>query len=71
VTRTVKDLVAGSKIGFSDRGAHALKGLDGDWELFDVVTVDGEAGHSVLDPRGPWLGGMPSSRGFSPGIGAS
>jgi outer membrane protein assembly factor BamB len=49
VTRTVKDLVAGSKIEFSDRGAHALKGLDGEWELFDVVSVDGEERDQVLD----------------------
>lgn len=51
VTRTVKDLVTGSKIGFSDRGAHTLKGLDGEWDLFDVVTVDGKAGQPVLDPH--------------------
>ena len=31
---TVKDLVAGSGIGFEDRGAESLKGISGDWRLF-------------------------------------
>jgi hypothetical protein len=34
VTRTVRDLVAGSGIPFEDRGAVALKGVDGPWELY-------------------------------------
>jgi class 3 adenylate cyclase len=33
VSRTVRDLVAGSDLGFEDRGSHALKGI-GDSELF-------------------------------------
>jgi class 3 adenylate cyclase len=32
-SRTVVDLVAGSGIGFSDRGAHNLRGIPGDWQL--------------------------------------
>jgi pimeloyl-ACP methyl ester carboxylesterase len=31
---TVKDLVAGSGIGFADRGVHALKGVPGVWQLW-------------------------------------
>jgi class 3 adenylate cyclase len=34
VSRTVKDLVAGSGIEFEDRGTHALKGVPGEWPLF-------------------------------------
>ncbi len=34
VSNTVKDLVYGSGITFSDRGAHVLKGLPGEWTLF-------------------------------------
>jgi class 3 adenylate cyclase len=34
VSRTVKDLVAGSGFEFVDRGAHRLKGVPGDWELY-------------------------------------
>ena len=33
VSRTVKDLVAGSGIRFVDRGAHTLKGIDESWQL--------------------------------------
>jgi pimeloyl-ACP methyl ester carboxylesterase len=36
VSRTVKDLVAGSGIDFVDRGVHTLKGVDGEWQLFAV-----------------------------------
>jgi class 3 adenylate cyclase len=34
VSSTVKDLVVGSGIQFSDRGEHALKGVPGAWRLF-------------------------------------
>jgi class 3 adenylate cyclase len=34
VTRTVRDLVAGSGIEFDDRGVHPLKGVSDDWELY-------------------------------------
>ena len=33
VTSTVRDLVAGSGIEFSDRGRHVLKGVPGDWQV--------------------------------------
>ena len=33
VSRTVKDLVAGSGIEFSDRGSHTLKGVPDTWDL--------------------------------------
>ena len=34
VSSTVKDLVAGSALRFTDRGAHSLKGVPGEWHLF-------------------------------------
>ncbi len=37
VSRTVKDLVAGSGIGFEGRGVHTLRGVPGDWEVFSVA----------------------------------
>jgi class 3 adenylate cyclase len=37
VSRTVRDLVVGSDISFSDRGAHQLKGIEGDWQLYSVI----------------------------------
>ena len=34
VSSTVKDLVVGSGIEFEERGAHALKGVPGEWRVF-------------------------------------
>jgi class 3 adenylate cyclase len=34
VSSTVKDLVVGSGIRFTDRGLHSLKGVPGEWHLF-------------------------------------
>lgn len=36
VSSTVKDLVAGSGIEFHSEGAHVLKGVPGEWNLFQV-----------------------------------
>ena len=36
VSSTVKDLVAGSGLGFADRGTHHLRGVPGEWRLFAV-----------------------------------
>lgn len=36
VSSTVKDLVAGSGMQFSDRGLHVLKGVPGDWRIYAV-----------------------------------
>lgn len=36
VSRTVKDLVAGSGLRFSDRGRKALKGVPGEWHIYAV-----------------------------------
>jgi class 3 adenylate cyclase len=38
VSRTVTDLVAGSGIGFEDRGDYQLKGVPGTWRLFSVKS---------------------------------
>jgi pimeloyl-ACP methyl ester carboxylesterase len=38
VSSTVKDLVAGSGIGFDDRGEHQLKGVPGTWHLYTVTA---------------------------------
>jgi class 3 adenylate cyclase len=45
VSRTVRDLVAGSGLHFSDAGTHALKGVPGRWNLF-------RAEETTLDPLG-------------------
>jgi class 3 adenylate cyclase len=39
VSRTVRDLVAGSGLGFEDRGEHELKGVPDRWHLYSVVPT--------------------------------
>jgi class 3 adenylate cyclase len=41
VSRTVRDLVAGSGLAFEDRGLHRLKGLSEDWALYAAVGERG------------------------------
>ena len=36
VSRTVRDLVVGSGIAFSDRGPHHLRGIEDEWQLYSV-----------------------------------
>jgi class 3 adenylate cyclase len=36
VSRTVRDLVAGSEVVLQDRGSRRLKGVEGDWQLYGV-----------------------------------
>ena len=43
VSRTVKDLVAGSGIDFEDRGEQPLKGVPGEWHLYAVEAVGAPA----------------------------
>jgi class 3 adenylate cyclase len=43
VSSTVKDLVAGSGLRFEDRGAHALRGVPGEWRLF-ALEPEGRRG---------------------------
>jgi len=45
VTSTVRDLVAGSDIEFTDRGSHTLKGIPGEWQF--------ARGHTVISRRRP------------------
>jgi class 3 adenylate cyclase len=40
VSSTVRDLVVGSGIGFESRGSHDLKGVPGEWALYEVTAVD-------------------------------
>ena len=39
VSSTVKDLVAGSGLAFSDRGVQPLKGVPGEWRLYAVEGI--------------------------------
>ena len=52
VSSTVKDLVVGSGISFSDRGPHELKGVPDEWRLFAVDQVEAPLGtQPVPDTR--------------------
>ena len=44
VSRTVKDLVAGSGLAFQDRGQYELKGIPGEWQLY-AVDASSEIAH--------------------------
>ncbi len=37
VSRTVRDLTAGSGLRFKDRGTHRLKGIPGEWQLYALA----------------------------------
>jgi class 3 adenylate cyclase len=37
VSSTVRDLVTGSGLTFAERGAHTLKGVPGEWNLYAVA----------------------------------
>ena len=39
VSSTLRDLVIGSGLEFEDRGAHELKGVPGEWQLFAVASA--------------------------------
>jgi class 3 adenylate cyclase len=37
-SRTVRDLVTGSKFSFLERGSYTLKGISGEWVLYGVAN---------------------------------
>jgi class 3 adenylate cyclase/streptogramin lyase len=49
VTRTTRDLVVGSDAGFEEAGTHELKGVEGTWLLYRLVSV-AEPLPGPLDP---------------------
>jgi TolB-like protein/Flp pilus assembly protein TadD len=55
VSGTLRELVAGSGLDFSDRGLHELKGVPGEWHLWalvrDATEADQAAIASVPEPR--------------------
>jgi class 3 adenylate cyclase len=50
VTRTVRDVVAGSELEFEDRGSHELRGLPGRWALYAVREGIGRQAEAVAAP---------------------
>ena len=41
VSSTLRDAVAGSGFEFADHGVHQLKGIEGEWRLYEVMAVAG------------------------------
>jgi class 3 adenylate cyclase len=39
VSRTVRDLLVGSGIRFSERGTHALRGIPEEWQLYEATST--------------------------------
>jgi class 3 adenylate cyclase len=48
VSSTVKDLVVGSGISFSDRGPRELKGVPGEWRVYAVDKVETPASSRLV-----------------------
>ncbi len=48
VSGTLRELVAGSGLDFSDRGVHELKGVPGEWRLWALVRDVAEADQAAI-----------------------
>lgn len=68
VTGTTRELVGGAGFGFEDHGRHALKGVDGEWQVFAVTHVDGDPRPAPLptDEARSRLGAVQPSGVFRP-----
>jgi class 3 adenylate cyclase len=53
VTSTVRELVAGADLEFSDRGVTTLKGIDGEWHLYRVSSPLTDAATAAAAPPEP------------------
>jgi class 3 adenylate cyclase len=51
VSGVLRELVPASGFTFTDRGVHRLKGIEGEWHLFAVSSVDGDPRSPPLEPR--------------------
>jgi adenylate cyclase len=48
VSSTLRELVVGSGLDFSDRGLHQLKGIPGEWRLFALAREAAEPDHAAI-----------------------
>ena len=51
VSSTLRDAAAGSGFEFADHGVHRLKGIEGEWRLYEVMAVDGVRRSLPLAPE--------------------
>jgi class 3 adenylate cyclase len=63
VSSTLRDAVAGSGFAFADHGTHRLKGIEGEWRLYEVTSVDGERRSLPLE-----AGEARTRRGFTEAV---
>ncbi len=61
VTSTVKDLVVGSELRFSEHGVHSLKGVPGQWRILTVGSKS-EVAEAPMELPGPGETMRPSDR---------
>jgi tetratricopeptide (TPR) repeat protein len=54
VSQSVRDAVEGAGYGFEDKGAHELKGVPGEWHLFQVVALPEDAPDHMPTWRERW-----------------
>jgi class 3 adenylate cyclase len=47
VSGTVRELLAGSDVDFTDRGRHTLRGVPGEWQLFALQATAGGLPHAA------------------------
>ena len=43
MSRTVRDLVVGSNLTLVEAGTHPLKGVDGEWQVYELAGPDARA----------------------------
>jgi class 3 adenylate cyclase/streptogramin lyase len=51
VSSTARDVVSGSGLELESRGRHSLKGVADEWQVYELVAVDGERRPSPPDPE--------------------
>jgi adenylate cyclase len=64
VSGTLRELVAGSGLDFSDRGLHELKGVPGEWHLWALVRDATEADQTAI----PGVVSVPEPRSARPSL---
>jgi class 3 adenylate cyclase len=51
VSSTVRDLVVGSNLRFSEAGIHDLRGVPGEWRIFRLIDATVDDGVALADSR--------------------
>jgi len=68
-SRTVKELVAGSSLQFSGRGAYSLKGIPGEWRLLPQTESVRHSSRIATQPCRSLPERLKRAAGFTPAAG--